>query len=87
MIEQNELLTLLVGVSVLLFVISNWRGLRSLPYSLVCLLAYLFLVLGLAFTVLEGLFFGRSINFLEHVCYGLSSLLLACWVWRVFARA
>ena len=84
-IEQNELLTLLVAASVLIFVVSNWRDVKSLPVANVCILAFLVLFLGLAFTVLEGLFCGGLFNVMEHVCYGLSSLLLASWVWLVFA--
>lgn len=86
MIEQNELVTLLVGISVLILVVSNRRGLEGLPNARVCILSFLALVLGLAFTVLEGLFWGATFNILEHACYGASSLLLAAWVWLVFVR-
>jgi thiamine transporter ThiT len=86
-IEQNELLTLLVAASVLLFIVANWRDVRSLPVANVCILAFFVLFLGLASTVLEGLFWGVVFNVMEHVCYGLSSLLLASWVWLVFVGA
>ena len=86
MIEQNELLTLLVGVSVAIFVVTNRRGLKALPEARVCLSAFSVLVLGLAFTVLEGLFWETAFNILEHLAYVASSLVLAGWVWLVFAR-
>lgn len=85
-IEQNELVTLLVGVSALILVVSNRRGLEGLPKAGICVLSFLLLVLGLAFTVLEGLFWGGAFNILEHICYAGSSLLLAIWVWLVFVR-
>lgn len=87
MIEQNELLTLLVAIGVLIFVASNRRGLETLPDAKICLLAFMILVIGLASTVLEGLFWPTTFNLLEHACYGLSSVFLAGWVWLVFMRA
>ena len=86
LIEQNELVTLLVGLSVVIFVLGNRRGLKALPEAKVCILAFASLVMGLTFTVLEGLFWEASLNLLEHISYAASSLLLAGWIWLVFAR-
>ena len=86
MVQQNELLTLLVALSVSIFAISNRGGLRSLPHSPICLLAFALLVTGLTFTVLEDLLWEQMFNILEHACYGASSVLLAVWVWLVFGR-
>ncbi|NLS96540.1 MAG: hypothetical protein GXX96_30755 [Planctomycetaceae bacterium] len=83
MVQQNEFLTLLVALGVLVFVVSNRQGLRDLPRSSLCLAAFLVLVAGLAFTVLEGLVWQDVFNMLEHFCYGASSVLLAVWVWLV----
>lgn len=84
MVQQNEFLTLLVAISVLIFVASNRNGLRRLPHAGICLFAFAILVAGLMFTVLEGLVWEYLFNALEHICYGASSMLLAVWVWLVF---
>lgn len=87
MIEQNELVTLLVAIAVLLFVVTNRDALKGLPRARICMSSFLCLVMGLTFTVLEGLFWAAVFNFLEHACYFASSIFLAGWVWLVFVRA
>ncbi|MHB8901158.1 MAG: hypothetical protein ACYC6Y_20610 [Thermoguttaceae bacterium] len=87
MVEQNELLTLLVAIGVLVFAVSNREGLRELPGLGLCLGAFLLLVAGLTLTVLEGLLWPRALHLLEHACYGMSSVSLAVWVWLVFEGA
>lgn len=87
MIQENELLTLLVAVGVLVFAVSNREGLRELPRAGLCRLAFMLLVAGLTFTVLEGVFWEHILNLLEHICYGASSVTLAIWVWLVFKGA
>jgi uncharacterized membrane protein len=87
MIQENEVIMLLLGVGVLVFMLANWKRLRRLPASRAMSHAFHLLVLASILTVLEGFFWPGPLNFLEHACYAGSALLLAAWCWRVFARA
>ena len=82
--QENELLTLLIAVGVLIFIVSNGASLRELPRSRFFVSAYAILVAGWTLTVLEGIFWKAQFNFLEHACYATSSVLLALWCWQVF---
>ena len=82
-VEENELLTLLVALAVVVFVAVNRSGLTALPRSSLSVSAFFFLAAGLTFTVLEGLVWRDGFNVLEHTCYAASSILLAVWVWLI----
>ncbi|MEW6427281.1 MAG: hypothetical protein AB1568_04510 [Thermodesulfobacteriota bacterium] len=75
MIEPNELLTLLLGCCVAIFLAANLRRLRETVGGEL-LLAYAALLAGWAFGVAEGFFLGVLLNLLEHVCYAASALFL-----------
>ncbi len=83
MVEENELLTLLVALAVVVFVVVNRAGLTALPRSNLSMAAFFSLAAGLTFTVLEGLMWRDGFNVLEHACYAASSILLAVWVWLI----
>ena len=82
MVQENELIGLILGVGVLIFILANHSRLRSLPAAKILLASYYFLLLGWALTVLEGFFWGQVLNLVEHICYAVSALLLAVWVWQ-----
>ena len=82
-VEENELLTLLVALAVVVFVVVNRSGLTALPRSNLSMTAFYLLAAGLTFTVLEGLVWRGGFNVLEHACYAASSILLAVWVWLI----
>ncbi len=83
MIQENELILLLLGVGVLIFLMTNASQLRRIPEFRLLVASYVTLFLGWAFTVLEGLLWSRLINFMEHLCYAVSSVVLALWIWKV----
>jgi len=83
-VQENELLTLLIAVGVLVFIATGGARIRKLPQWRWCLTAYLVMTVGWTLTVLEGLFWGDTLNLLEHICYTISSITLAIWVGRVF---
>ena len=82
MIQENELVTLLVALGVLIFMSANVQRLRAIPAWSWFLGAYGVLTAGWILTVLEGFFWGEFLNLLEHLGYGASALLLVIWVWR-----
>jgi hypothetical protein len=35
-------------------------------------------------TVLEGFFWENFLNYIDHACYAVGSVLVAVWCWKVF---
>ena len=87
MVQENELVTLLIGTAVLIFMCCNGTRLKALPRSRIFFTAYGVLMTAWVLTVIEGFFWRDTINILEHACYAGGSILLACWCWLVFARS
>ena len=88
--EENEVVMLLLGVGVLLFMLLRWPQLKQLPAAHLLILGFSILLAGWAATVLEGLFAENSFycqlfNYLEHGCYAGSAVMIAWWSWRAFA--
>ena len=94
MIQENELVTLIVGFGVLLFFVTAQSRLREFPAWRTFTAAFCVYVCGWILTVLEGLWAGFAAELLlaslfnaaEHICYTVSSLLLTVWCWRAFCR-
>lgn len=86
MIQQNELITFLVGIGVALFILINRRRIIQIPGSSYILLSYAALLAGWGLTIAEGFFLGDLLNLLEHACYMASSVAAAAWCWIVLVR-
>jgi hypothetical protein len=84
MFQENELVMLLLGVGVLIFTMGNRFTLKRLPASKILCTGFYMLLAGWILTVLEGFFWKGVLNYLEHMCYAGSSLLMAVWCWKVF---
>lgn len=92
-VQQSEMVLLMLGAGVLMFVALNRSRLRSLPFHALLLSAFVALFVGWILTVAESPFqtepsaaVGEVMNALEHLCYAVSSFLLAVWAWHVFVR-
>lgn len=85
MILQNELVTLILGMSALGFFVLGRVRIRELPGWRLFLLTFALLVAGWVLTVLEGFFWPIALNLVEHICYTVSSILFALWCWRLFS--
>ena len=84
MIQEYEAIMLLIGIIALAFQIWNREQLRSLDYSSLLIIGFHFIITGWLFTVLEGFFWGKLLNFLEHFCYLISAIIMTVWAWLVF---
>jgi len=85
-IFENEVVMLSLGVGVLIFILGNWARLKRLTAYRILLAAFCLMLAGWVLTVLEGFFYEWLLNFFEHLCYAVSSLLVAVWCWMVFGR-
>jgi hypothetical protein len=86
MIQENEIILLLLGLGVLIFVLSNRLRLQRLPESKTLIAGFYMLMAGWVLTVLEGFLLERLLNFIEHMCYASSAVLVAAWCWKVFGK-
>ena len=86
MIQQNELITFLVGIGVVLFLFLNRRSIARIPGSSWLQFSYSALFTGWTLTIVEGFVFRDIINLLEHACYMASSLAAAFWCWQVLVK-
>jgi len=86
MIQENEVILLLLGLGVLIFVLNNRLRLQRFPESKVLIAGFYMLMAGWVLTVLEGFLLEGLLNFIEHMCYASSAVLVAAWCWKVFGR-
>ena len=86
MIQENELVTLIIGIGILIFLLVNFRGMRNIPGIKILAAGFCMLFSGWIFTILEGFFFKNVLNLMEHICYAVSSILVVVWCWRVIGR-
>ena len=88
MIQENEVVMLLLAIGVLIFILVNRRLIMRIRAARVLVAAFCVLLAAYVLTVLEDLKplqpMGNLLNFLEHLCYAVSSVLIALWCIRVF---
>jgi len=83
-IQENEVLTLLLGAGVLIFILINGQALKRLPSWKTLFAGFYVLLAGWVLTILEGLLWGTFLNILEHACYSASAVLVAVWCWKIY---
>lgn len=84
MVEERELVTLITGVVVLVFMLLRRKELEHIPHGGLFLASFAVLVFGWLFTVLEGFALPTLFNLLEHLCYSASTVLLTICSWKIF---
>jgi len=84
MIQANEIITLLLGVGVFIFIFGNRQQLTGSSELKILIFGFYLILAGWIFTVLEGFFWRDFLNFIEHLCYATSSVLIAIWCFKVF---
>jgi hypothetical protein len=80
----NEIVMLLIGVGVLIFILGNRPRLKSLPASKILIAGFYMLLVSWIVTVLEGFFWEGILNYIEHACCAVGSVLVAVWCCKVF---
>ena len=86
MAERIELITLVIGIIVLLFLYWNRRQLKSLAHGRILHSSYICFVLGWILTVIESFALHDALNLLEHTCYLVGCILFAIWSYLVLKR-
>jgi hypothetical protein len=83
MVHENELIMIVIGMTLLIFVLLNYHQLKQTPSFKLIFISFFLSVIGWISTVLEGLFWEQYFNLLEHFCYAASAILLARWCWVI----
>jgi hypothetical protein len=86
MIHENEIVMLILGLGVLIFILGNRSEVKRFPSSGLLILGFYMLLAGWALTVLEGFFWETVLNYLEHACYSAGAVLVAAWSWKIFGK-
>lgn len=86
MVQENEIIMLLLGIGVLIFILGNRSVIKRVPDSRLLIAGFWFQLVGWFSTVLEGFFLEVFLNYFEHTCYAVSALLLAFWCFKAHRR-
>lgn len=86
MFQENEVVSLLIGLGALVFLLANLPRLRRGANWQVLFGGFCVYLAARVLTVLEGVFWPAGLNVLEHFCYAGSAVLLAAWCWLSFGR-
>lgn len=86
MLQEREVVSLIVSAVAGILIYLRRNEIRSIPAFGWLVGAYCALVANLTFSVWEVFAWPDILNFLQHVCSVLTSILLAFWCWLVFIR-
>lgn len=79
MFEEIELITLIVGMGIPVFMYANRQTLFRTPYMKVLVFSYCCFLAAWTATVIESYILLNVMNVIEHSLYFIGCLLLACW--------
>lgn len=79
MLYDNEVVMLILGAGVAGFVRLNYPRIKRIHSWKWLILSFYLMMGGWLFTILEGLFMEGIFNYLEHISYMISGLVLAYW--------
>lgn len=80
MAQEDEIIMLVLGIGVLLFVVVNYPRLKQYQSVNILITGFCFSLLGWILTVLEGFLLETPLNFAEHFCYLASAVCVARWM-------
>jgi hypothetical protein len=83
MLYDNEVVMLILGAGVFGFVWLNYPRIRRITAWKWLLLSFYLMMAGWCFTILEGFVMAQVFNYMEHICYLLSAVVLAYWCRRI----
>ena len=84
MVNEIEVITLLGGIVVLVFLFRERKVLQGLRSHRLFMASYVCFLLGWTMTVLESFVLPNAANLAEHALYAGGGILLALWSYRFF---
>lgn len=86
MLKENEVVMLILGIGVLFLILMNIQQVKKIRFWILLSLSYFLLLMGWLFTVVEGFIFESLLNYLEHISYFASAVLMTIWCIKATAR-
>ncbi len=86
MVEENEIVLLLFGIVVFIFMIWNRKKLNKLPRPLLIYTVYILFLASWFVTNIETFIFPFTLNILEHLFQAAGGIVLLTWTWKVFIK-
>ena len=86
MIEKFEVVLLLLGIFVLVFVFANKRLFHYLPSSNILIAGFLMFFISWVLTNLESILLTDMLNLLEHLFQLTGAVFIFAWCWNVFSK-
>lgn len=84
MFHENEIIMFLFGLFVIRLISKNSQKIKRIESSGILIAGFYLLVAGCFCTIIEGVIWYRIFNFLEHLSYTCSSVLVLTWCYLVF---
>jgi hypothetical protein len=84
-VNENEIATLLLCLGVFIFTLKNRGEFKQIPSSGVILTGFYLFFGGVILTVAEEFIWPDLLNYIEHLLYLFSSVMVFIWCWLVFA--
>ena len=85
-VQTNELIQLLLGIGVLIFMLANRSRLSRIADYPLLFASFAVMLTGWILTVLEGLFWPDLLNTIEHFTHFVAAALLLLWCVRTTQR-
>ena len=82
--QENEIVTLLIGAAILVFILANREQMKRIPSAKLLIGAFYALLAGWVLTNVEAYFWKETLNLAEHLCYATGSMCFVAWCWKTF---
>lgn len=86
MIEKFEVVLLLLGIFVLVFILANKDLIKHIPSSELLISGFLMFFISWILTNLEHIFWYEILNLLEHTFQLIGIVIITIWCWIVFIK-
>ena len=86
-VQENEIVTLLIGIAILVFILTNRQQMKRIPSVKLLVGAFGALLAGWILTNAETYFWKETLNLAEHICYATGSLCFLGWCWKIFGNS
>lgn len=84
MVLESEIITLVLGVGVSVFIWFNRLELKKLAASKILIAAFGMFLAGWTLAIVENFLVPDFLNHLEHASHAIGSILVVLWCWKLF---
>jgi len=85
-VRSNELIIALLNTILLIFIIVVFEQIKKIAFWKPLILAIICFFVASILSVVEGFFFGRLLNIMEHIFYTFSAIMITLWCFLLFLK-